>query len=444
MPVSIIVDAYRLSKDFVSIFQQKGYRCIHIQSTSKPIPDMQPGSTWQREDYITSLIYDGCLESLVSQLKQYDIQCVISGTEPGVELADLLAARFNVTNNGLDKSTARRDKFLMAEALMAAGVPSVKHCKSNNADTIVNWAEQNGTWPVVVKPLRGAATNDVYICHSAEKLRGYCNKIINKENIFCETNQELLVQNFLKGTEYIVDTVSCDGKHFIGAIWQYQKRYTEEFDTIIYDKVLLLSAEGEIQTQLAEYTSRVLDALDIRYGAGHAEIMLTEEGPILVEIGARLGGHMGMKILDACLEHNLIELTVDAYVDPTAFHNKTTAPYKLKNNCLIVYLVSSQEGIIEALPILETIDSLPTLFTTYMQVKVGDYLVKTNDMITTPGKVILINESADLIENDYLKLIKAEPHGYQVRSNTCSRDTVRTSASSSMAFEPAIAHSRDA
>jgi hypothetical protein len=46
---------------------------------------------------------------------------VIPGAETGVELADQLSFRLNLRTNGVEKSLARRNKYIMGEMVRNAG-----------------------------------------------------------------------------------------------------------------------------------------------------------------------------------------------------------------------------------------------------------------------------------------------------------------------------------
>ena len=56
----------------------------------------------------------------------YRIVAVLAGSEPGVELADKLSHRLRLRTNGEELSVARRNKYLMGEAVRAAGIRTVK------------------------------------------------------------------------------------------------------------------------------------------------------------------------------------------------------------------------------------------------------------------------------------------------------------------------------
>lgn len=90
------------------------------------------------------------------------------------------------------------------------------------------------------------------------------------------------------GTEFIVDVVSLQGRHKIMDIWKY-KRTAVNGAEFVYDTKELISCEGEVQKVLIDYTRSVLDAVGMMNGPSHNEIVMTTDGPVLVEVNAR--GH---------------------------------------------------------------------------------------------------------------------------------------------------------
>ena len=76
------------------------------------------------------------------------------------------------------------------------------------------------------------------------------------------------------------------------AIWLYDKRRFLGEDFIYFGQGAVSGTEGD-GAALVAYATQVLDALGIRHGAAHAEIILTPTGPCLVEIGCRPQGNEG-------------------------------------------------------------------------------------------------------------------------------------------------------
>ena len=107
------------------------------------------------------------------------------------------------------------------------------------------------------------------------------------------TNYSVLLQEYLAGDEYVVDTVSRDGVHKCVALWKYDKRVYNGAPVVYYGMQLLAIDSEPRLAEMVGYTASVLDALGIRYGCCHTEIMLVERGPVLVEVNCRIHGGEG-------------------------------------------------------------------------------------------------------------------------------------------------------
>lgn len=59
------------------------------------------------------------------QALPFQITALLPGAETGVELADRLSFRMGLKSNGEEGSLARRNKYLMGEAVRNAGVSSL-------------------------------------------------------------------------------------------------------------------------------------------------------------------------------------------------------------------------------------------------------------------------------------------------------------------------------
>lgn len=108
----------------------------------------------------------------------------------------------------------------------------------------------------------------------------------------------MLIQEYLDGIEYVVDSQSSGGKNVLAAVWEYSKKKEAKTGSITYEYTKLLPAKGEIQDQIVSYVWKCLEALGIRYGPSHAEVFMTSSGPCLVEVGNRLHGSWGPKMAE--------------------------------------------------------------------------------------------------------------------------------------------------
>lgn len=69
----------------------------------------------------------------------------------------------------------------------------------------------NETRAVVIKPFRGVASDGVFKCHSMAEAHQAFRKLFKSPTYGGGINEAVLVQEFVCGTEYAVDTVACNG-----------------------------------------------------------------------------------------------------------------------------------------------------------------------------------------------------------------------------------------
>jgi biotin carboxylase len=238
--VCVVVDAFSTGRYLAKEFLSKGYRSLHVQSTPKITSDLL--RAFEPSDFIENIQHGGDLNATLSEIRRYDVACVMAGTESGVELADSLSESLNLLTNGSRLSRARRDKFEMKEVLRAKGVRTAEYMKAGRASDIVDWAREKRIPKVVLKPVNSAGTDNVHICQSELEIDATFRQIIGRENRLGLVNEEVLVEEFLEGVEHVVNTVSKDKVHYIAEIWRCKKRQVmgASAHASIYDMAAML------------------------------------------------------------------------------------------------------------------------------------------------------------------------------------------------------------
>jgi biotin carboxylase len=333
----------------------------------------------------------------------WPIVAVLPGAETGVELADRLAVRLGTRNNGEELCEARRNKFIMGETVRAAGVRAVQQTKAKGWGDVERFLRDWNPDPfvVVVKPIQSAGSDDVFKCTSLGEVRAAFDKINGSANMLGVLNEGVLVQEFLDGTEYVIDSVSRDGVHKVTAIWEYDKRSVNDAN-FVYFGMSLRPATGELERQLIEYSDSVLDALGIVNGPGHMEVKVCRDGPCLVEVGSRCHGGEGswVPVAEECVGYHQIGATLDVYVDPDAFEALPAAPTQLHKSGCEVFLVARQTGLVRQLPGVDAIRALRSFRHMELAVQPGMKQCATIDCFTRPGAVELVHDDDAVLAAD--------------------------------------------
>ena len=411
-PYIAIVDAYSSGNLLAPEFRNRGLKCVHIQSSAKVPPALEP--SFHAEDFTANIVHVSKVEETLAHCSQYPLRCLITGTETGVELADVLSERLGLISNGTSVSVSRRDKFEMVTRVKKSGLRTIPSFKTSVYEEALNWIKENSGWPIVLKPLRSAGTDSVVSCSSEDKFHKVFNSTLGKHDQLGSVIDEVLIQKKITGPEYIVDTVSCNGTHHVTNVWSIVKGSHNGGD-FVCDYNQLLHYEEADKNNLLDYTFGVINALGIKQGPAHTELLLTPEGPVLIEIAARMHGAGFPIYSQQCVGYSQVDLTVDAYVDEPAFKAKTQAPYKLQKSLVIVELISGVEGELKDVPFLHQIKELPSYYSMKLGVAPGNVIMKTIDVFTSPGYVVLLHPDPATIWRDYCRIRDLEKRGlYEV------------------------------
>ncbi|MEU7188016.1 ATP-grasp domain-containing protein [Streptomyces sp. NPDC039022] len=397
----LIVDAYSTGRFLPAALAGHGVKCVHVQST--PALPAHLLRTFPQGAFTECLVHDGDLEALLDAVRPAAPAFVLPGNESGVDLADTLARRLGLPGNAPDERRVRRDKYDMAMAVRAHGLRAPDTLRTSRFDTALGWARVHGRWPLVVKPADSAGTDNVFFCADPVELCTSFGHILSSSNIQGNRNRTVVLQEHLTGTEYFANTVSADGRHHIAEIWRYHKRRGRS-GAAIYDYEEPLTAHDPAAAALAPYLLGVLDALGVRWGPAHSEVMLTDEGPVLIETGARLAGSILPHVVSRCFGTNHVELTALAGSDPAAFAARTAVPAEPRTGLRYVSLISPFAGRLTSLDGFERLRELPSYADHHLGVRAGDFLSPTVDSATSPGVCYLLHEDERQIETDYRRL----------------------------------------
>ena len=232
------------------------------------VDDLQP---WSLQDLIDNikLAASNYAISKGKEIKDgesyYTISGCIAGGEAGVDMADLLSEALGVLTNGTKgEYKNRRDKKVQQELVRAKGLRAVRQACGSKFEDVLPFlqAEQ---MPVVLKPTDSAGSDGVKLCHSISEAKDHFEHLLKVEAVNGGYNTQVLCQEFLRGKEYVVDHVSCNGIHKTMMVWVYDKR-PRNGSQFVYFGMLPVDPESDEAKVLIPYVRGVLDALGMAHG----------------------------------------------------------------------------------------------------------------------------------------------------------------------------------
>jgi biotin carboxylase len=185
----------------------------------------------------------------------------------------------------------RRDKKVQQELVRSVGLRSVRQAGSSKFEDVQDFL-QTEPYPIVLKPIESAGSDGVKLCHDFQEAKDHFATLMQSQMVNGGQCPAVLCQEFLRGKEYVVDHVSRDGVHKTSMVWVYDKRPANGCP-FVYFGCVPVDADSEVAKILIPYVRGVLDALGIKNGPSHGEVMMTDQGPCLIEMNCRAHGGDG-------------------------------------------------------------------------------------------------------------------------------------------------------
>lgn len=188
---------------------------------------------------------------------------------------------------GISEQTAinATDKACMRRALEKNNVPIPKFFAVSNREEYEHAVSQFDG-PFIVKPADNSGSRGVtkisYPTKSEILLEAY-----NYSKSFSR-NGNIVVEEFMIGPEVSVETLTVDGRFYLIQITDKITTGAPHFVEMGHTQPSLL--DEVTKQKIAIVAKKANEAIGITNGPSHTEIIVTKDGPKVVELGARLGG----------------------------------------------------------------------------------------------------------------------------------------------------------
>jgi hypothetical protein len=331
-----------------------------------------------------------------------ELVAVMCGGETGVKVCDALAEHMGLRGNSIANGMEnRRDKRVQQEAVKEAGLRSVRSTCGTKWEEVAAFTEEE-QFPIIVKPVESAGSDGVKLCHTVEEACEHFKLLMSSQRKCGAQGAAVLLQEFLRGKEYIIDHVSRDGVHKCTMVWVYDRRPANGGDFVCFGQNCVLS-DSPVAQELIAYTRGCLDALNVTNGATHTEVMMTADGPCLVEVNSRCHGANGswMPLAKALTGYTQVDACVDAFLNANSFESlPDVAPSPFLAAGTVVLIVSFHEGVVESSLGFDRVRALKSFISLEENVHVGDRIEKTVDLFGITGMAVLSHSDAEVLASD--------------------------------------------
>jgi hypothetical protein len=282
--------------------------------------------------------------------------------------------------------------------------------------TTIARVEKKVRFPLVVKPAGLAASKHVTICYYHEELVKTLKNmfvVLGKEYAIRERDDKpkILVEEFMEGSMYSIDAYVNSR----GYVYHCPPVYVKTGANIGFDD--FFGYARILPVQLKEYkiekanqaVTQAIHALGLRNTSCHAELMKTEDGWKIIEVGPRVGGwRPKMYQLSYGIDHLLNDVLI-------RIPQKPVLKKRPKKTVAVLQYFSRKEGVLDVVEGIKKIPKLESFQDLEINLKKGDMCKFAKNGGVSVYNVILAHKSRSTVLADIRRIeqsvkIKVEPN----------------------------------
>jgi biotin carboxylase len=240
---------------------------------------------------------EAAAEKLAGLAAHRRIAGIVPASDGAAVIAALAAARLGLPANPPESVRRAADKLSSRTALAAAGVP-VPAFRSWSLDDDPEEAAREAGYPCVLKPLVLSGSRGVIRADRPSEFVAAWRRIDGilrgarreRRPVEGRAARTILVEAFVPGPEVAVEGLLRGGALELLALFDKP----DPLDGPFFEETIYVTPSrhpGPLQQSVGEVTARACAALGLREGPIHAELRLSSQGPVVLEVAARsIGG----------------------------------------------------------------------------------------------------------------------------------------------------------
>ena len=274
------------------------------------------------------------------------------------------------------------DKGEMIRAFEAAGVEHPWYCIVPDHSSLEDMLKEV-CYPCIMKPTDNAGSRGVVLCHSREELEEEYDYSRHESR-----GGAVIIEEYLKGPEFSIEVMVIDGEPHVLQVTDKLTTGAPHFVEMGHSQPTRQSKENS--EKIRDLACRAVKAVGINVGPAHVEMILTKDGPKMVELGARMGGD--------CITTHLVPLStgidmVGCTIKLACGENIDIEP-KFSKGAAIRYF-DAHNGIIKSIDGVEEAKKIPGVQEISMVHSVGETIGEIDSSTDRVGFVIAQAETVE-------------------------------------------------
>jgi biotin carboxylase len=360
-------------------------------------------------DYIHYVNFDSAT-ALIEVLRPYEdrllaVTCRAESHIPNFEkIIPYLPYLKTPTAQSLEWST---NKIQMRRRFKAYD-PSItpKYCiATDSTKATIEKIEKKVGYPLIIKPSGLAQSLLVTPAYHRDELKKSLQRVFRTINrLYRETNgrgePQVLVEEFMEGKMYSVDAyVTSRGKvYFCPLVYIKTGREIGFDDFFGYQQMTPTILSKKSIEEAQSVSIKAIHALGLRSSTAHVELMQTEKGWKVIELGPRVGGFRNTMY---ALSYNIDHTANDIYIH---IPKKLIIPKKIQGYTAALKIFAKKEGKITKLTGIKKAQELKSFHDILINKKVGDRAIYAKNGGKSIFNITLFNKDRSELLADIRRL----------------------------------------
>ncbi|MCM3490025.1 ATP-grasp domain-containing protein [Alkalihalophilus marmarensis] len=333
------------------------------------------------------------LNKIISYAKSIKADVIIPGLEYSVAPASYVASVLNLPNLGVNAANTLTNKHSLRERMKKTEVPQPRYKSVNTIDEIEDFFKG----PIIIKPTNRQASAGVIKVYEKEEIEHSWNYSLGfNEGVNVaerDISGEFLVEELLIGQEVSTEVLVNRGE--INFFNITVKETVEGKFPVEIGHYLPGNFSKEVEKNLRLYMENLISELDIHTGILHAEWIIVNDLPHLIECAGRAPGdyifQMIRKAYDFCPYSAMLNILMN---------EETKVNQKAKRGAAITFLSSEENGCLKSIEGLNDIKANTEVLNTAQFVSIGDKVSVLNSSWDRIGMIMCSgNTGKDAFDN---------------------------------------------
>lgn len=331
-------------------------------------------------------------EGTCTVVEKYGINAIITtATDKPLVMMARVAKRYGFPFYSVETAQWSTDKFQMKQRFMEGGIPCAKGRLVKSAAEVDDFE-----YPVIIKPRDNSGSRGVKLCRNREELDDAIAEALPYSHL-----DTVLVEEFIEGQEYSIESLHYDGKH---EVIQFTEKKTTKFPyNVELGHIQPADISDANKQKIREIISRIGQILHFENCPSHTELKINAHGIFVIETSPRLGGDYITSTLTPLstgvnMEDELLRISLGEAITP---HPQTVQFAGVR------FFDFKEGSVVKQVPDARFVKEWPKVIDFSLNLSKGETVHKITSSLNRYGQLILVADNKESIEEAFEKYLKA-------------------------------------